>query len=59
MTFITLEDETGLANLVIRPDVFARYRAALCQARVLLVEGRVERERSHINVQVLGARGIG
>jgi len=58
MTFITLEDETGLANLVIRPHVLARYRAPICQAIVLLAEGRVERERAHVNIQVEHVRRI-
>jgi error-prone DNA polymerase len=41
--FITLEDETGVANLVVWPNVFERYRAAVMAARLLLVRGRVQR----------------
>ena len=40
--FITLEDETGIANLVIWPNVFARYRSVVMGARILLVKGRVQ-----------------
>jgi len=40
--FITMEDETGIANLVIWPKVFERYRSVVMGARILLVKGRVQ-----------------
>ena len=40
--FITLEDEAGIANLVIWPNVFERYRNVIMSARILLVKGRVQ-----------------
>ena len=49
--FVTLEDETGLTNLVLAPDVLARHRPALDRP-LLLAEGRVEREGSAVNVKV-------
>jgi error-prone DNA polymerase len=42
--FITLEDETGLANLIIRPDLYERERALLRGSSVLLAGGVVQRE---------------
>jgi error-prone DNA polymerase len=42
--FITLEDETGLANLIIRPDLYERERALLRGASALLAGGMVQRE---------------
>ncbi|MEM9170968.1 MAG: OB-fold nucleic acid binding domain-containing protein, partial [Pseudomonadota bacterium] len=41
--FITIEDETGVANLVVWPRVGAVYRPVLMGARILLVAGRVQR----------------
>ncbi len=41
--FITIEDETGVANLVVLPKVFDRYRKIIMTARLLLAEGRVQR----------------
>jgi len=41
--FITIEDETGIANLVVWPNVFERFRAVVMGARILLVKGRVQR----------------
>jgi len=52
ITFVTLEDETGLANLVIRPDVWRRFRQAALGATLLLVQGRLERYGQVIHVLV-------
>ncbi|MEQ9317080.1 MAG: error-prone DNA polymerase, partial [Henriciella sp.] len=40
--FVTIEDETGIATLVIWPRVGEIYRPALMGARILLVNGRVQ-----------------
>ena len=50
--FVTLEDETGIANLVIWPQVFERYRAAARHGAVILVNGRVDREGEVVHVIV-------
>jgi len=46
MLFITLEDEDGLLNLIVRPGLYASYREALRNAPLLWVEGRLQREGS-------------
>jgi error-prone DNA polymerase len=51
--FITIEDEHGTANLVVYTDVAARDRRALRGARLLEVEGRVEREDRHAEVPII------
>ncbi|AWJ84433.1 error-prone DNA polymerase [Azospirillum sp. TSH58] len=43
VVFITLEDETGIANLVIMPDVFEQFRKTILGARLIAATGRVER----------------
>ncbi|WP_237216805.1 error-prone DNA polymerase [Falsiroseomonas oryziterrae] len=43
VVFFTVEDEFGVANLVLYPDIVARDRAAVVGARLVLAEGRVER----------------
>jgi error-prone DNA polymerase len=48
IVFETLEDETGIVNIIIRPEVYERCRAAARHAAFLQVEGNVER---HNNVQ--------
>ena len=42
--FVTLEDETGCVNVVVWRDVAERQRRALLGARLLAVEGRIERD---------------
>jgi len=44
VVFITIEDETGVANLVIWPDVFGRQRKIVMGARLMAVHGLVQRD---------------
>ncbi len=50
--FITIEDETGNANLVVYPQLFDKYRKEIIQSRLLMVEGKVQREGEVIHVIV-------
>ena len=43
VTFITLEDETGVANVVLWPQLFQQYRPVVMGARLMLVKGKVQR----------------
>jgi error-prone DNA polymerase len=42
--FITLEDETGIANLVVWPQVFEANRRIVLSAGMIAVRGRIQRE---------------
>src|SRR5581483_10739253 len=48
--FVTLEDETGIVNVVVWPKVFERNRRTVMTAQFLLVRGRIEREGLVIHV---------
>jgi error-prone DNA polymerase len=48
--FITLEDETGVVNIVVWPKIFARNRRVVMTAQFLEVRGRIEREGLVIHV---------
>ena len=50
MVFITLEDETGTANLVVWPDRFEQFRRTVISARLLGVTGTVQREGLVVHV---------
>ena len=50
--FITMEDETGFTNLVIFQQLFEKYRKEILQARLLMVEGKLQREGDVIHVIV-------
>jgi DNA polymerase III alpha subunit len=40
--FLSLEDETGIANIIVTPDVLDRYRATIIQGKFLLFEGPLQ-----------------
>jgi error-prone DNA polymerase len=48
--FITIEDETGFANLVAFEKVFDKYRKEILQSRLLMVEGKLQVEGEVIHV---------
>ena len=58
VTFVTLEDETGVINLVVWRDIARRFRRALVGARLLEAEGKLERagEVAHLIVAKLADR---
>jgi error-prone DNA polymerase len=43
VTFFSIEDETGVANLVVLPDVFERHDHVARHARIVLAHGKLER----------------
>jgi error-prone DNA polymerase len=56
--FITLEDEEGLINLIVRPQVYDQYRDTLRNTPLLWVEGRLQREGEAVSVLVHRASAI-
>jgi len=50
--FITIEDETGFANLVVFEKLFETYRKEILRARLLMVEGKLQREGEVVHVIV-------
>jgi len=52
ITFVTLEDETGFANLIVRPEIWERYHAAARTATAMLAHGRLQRQDNMIHVLV-------
>ncbi len=52
--FITLEDEAGIANLVLWARQFDRYRRAVMSARLMLAEGRVQRGSEGVTHLMVG-----
>jgi error-prone DNA polymerase len=51
--FMTLEDETGIANIVLWPKIFTQFRVAALNSRVLGVAGRVQRDESGFVIHVI------
>lgn len=50
--FMTIEDETGFANVVIFQNLFEEYRKPILQARLIMVEGKLQIEGEVIHVIV-------
>jgi error-prone DNA polymerase len=50
VVFITLEDETGIANLILWPPILERFRRAALGATLLGCTGKLQREESVIHI---------
>jgi len=48
--FITIEDETGVANLVIWPSLYEQQRRVVLSASLLVVDGKVQREGDVVHI---------
>jgi error-prone DNA polymerase len=60
--FLTLEDETGIANIIVRPDLFTAQRTTIVGAPYLLVEGTLQLQEGVTSVKaerVLALTGDG
>ncbi|MFC7733395.1 hypothetical protein [Actinomadura keratinilytica] len=55
---MTLEDETGVINVVCPPPVFQRHRGLAVDAQALLVNGRLERVDGVTNVRATRLRRL-
>jgi error-prone DNA polymerase len=53
--FISLEDETGVSNAIVEPDLFEHFRLAITEEAFLLIEGEVQNSD---NVVLIKAREI-
>jgi len=59
--FLTLEDETGIANIIVRPDLFARDRLVIVEEPFLIVDGVLQSQDGVTSIraeQVQGLRGV-
>ena len=52
VTFVTLEDETGICNLIVWQNVWQRYRRVAGKASVMLASGPLQRQNEVIHVVV-------
>ena len=49
--FISMEDETGIANVIVTPDVYDRNRLTITRSKFLLVEGELQNQDGVIHVK--------
>jgi error-prone DNA polymerase len=48
--FLTLEDETGLVNVIVRPDIYEQYRRTIRSSATLVIEGRLQKESGCVDL---------
>jgi error-prone DNA polymerase len=56
--FLTLEDETGISNIIVRPDLFERERMTVIRQPFLIVEGVLQNQDGVISVRAERVQGI-
>jgi len=48
--FLTLEDETGLVNVIVKPSIYERYRRLIRSSAALVIEGTLQKEQGCVDV---------
>jgi error-prone DNA polymerase len=56
--FLTLEDETGIANVIVTPDLFTEYRRTIVGEPYLLVEGILQIQEGVTAVKAVRVSGL-
>jgi error-prone DNA polymerase len=56
--FLSLEDETGIANAIVTPDLFEQHRLTLVSEPFLLIEGVLQNQDHVVSVKVDGLRPL-
>jgi len=56
--FVTMEDEDGLMNVIVKPDFYQRDYKALRNCLPLIVAGTVQKQPGILNVLAEGAVGM-
>jgi len=58
IVFLLVEDETGMTNVIVRPDVYDRYRAAVRGEPFVLVTGKLAKDDGTVNVLAEKVEGL-
>ncbi|HEY3885445.1 MAG TPA: OB-fold nucleic acid binding domain-containing protein [Vicinamibacterales bacterium] len=56
--FLTLEDETGIANIIVRPDLFSEQRATIVGEPYLIIEGTLQIQEGVTSVKADRVHGL-
>jgi error-prone DNA polymerase len=56
--FVTLEDETGIANAIVMPDLFDAQKLTIVEEPFLLIEGILQNQRGSVSVKAVHAEPI-
>ena len=56
--FLTLEDETGISNVIVRPDLFDRERMTVIRQPFLIVDGVLQHQEGVLSVRADRLEGL-
>lgn len=56
--FISLEDETGVSNAIVDPDLFERFRLTITEESFLLIEGEVQNSENVVLVKTRDIKAL-
>jgi len=56
--FISLEDETGVSNAIVDPDLFERFRLVITEEAFLLIEGEVQNSDGVVLIKALDIKPL-
>jgi error-prone DNA polymerase len=56
--FLSLEDETGIANAIVEPELFDAFRETLVTAPYLIVEGLLQNQQGAISIKLRGVEAL-
>lgn len=57
--FLSMEDETGIANVIVTPDLYERERMTVVRAKFLWVEGLLQNQDGVIHVKARRLSALG
>ncbi len=58
LVFLSLEDETGISNAMVLPDLFETYKLTIVEEPFLLLEGILQNQRGSVSVKAEKAEGL-
>jgi error-prone DNA polymerase len=56
--FLSIEDETGIANAIITPDVYEQFKQVVVYEKFLLIEGELQNQENVISVKAREIRPL-
>jgi error-prone DNA polymerase len=56
--FLSMEDETGIANVIITPDLYERERVVVARAKFVLVEGLLQNQDGVVHVKAKSVKAL-
>jgi error-prone DNA polymerase len=56
--FISMEDETGIANVIVTPGLYEKHRIVVARSRLLLVEGQLQNQDGVIHVKARNLKAL-